>query len=131
GDLDRDLDHLVLLQAVFQPLAQSLALNELHRHKVHDAGLGLDLPDLVYGQNVRMAGGAGGAGLLLKAPDALRVLSELRRQQFESDATPKVQVLREIDLTHPARAELGKDSIMRDCLRSHARPPVPTLNHMF
>ena len=40
-----------------------------------------------------------------------------------SATTPEVQILRKIDLTHPARAEFGKDSIMRDGLRSHARPP--------
>ena len=89
GDLNRDLDRVIQFQALFQPLAQRLPLDELHRHKMCDAGLGLDLPDLVNGQNVRMAGGAGGAGLLLEAPDALRVRGELRRQQFERDDDPR------------------------------------------
>src|SRR5215467_1468624 len=54
GDLDRNFDRFVQLQALFQPLAQGLALDELHRHEMQDPGLSLDVSDLINGQNVRM-----------------------------------------------------------------------------
>src|SRR5262245_29041013 len=101
-------------------MAQGLPLDELHRHKMHGAGLSLDLPDLVNGQNIRMARSARRAGLLFETTDAFGVLRESRGQQFERDAASEIQILRKVDLSHPARAELGKDSVMRDCFRSHA-----------
>jgi hypothetical protein len=67
-----------------------------------------------------MAQGACGPGLLLEAAHTVGVLREFRRQKFERDSAAQIQVLGQVDFAHPARAELGKNPVMRDCLRDHA-----------
>ena len=71
------------------------------------------------------------ARLLLEAPDAGGVFGETGRQDFDRDLAVKPRVFREIDFSHPARADLGNDSIVREGFAEHSALGVipPSWNH--
>src|SRR5437899_1060669 len=62
-------------------------------------------------KNIGMIQGRRGARLLREAVHALRVGSEVGRQDFQSDSASELCVFREINFAHPARAEGAADLV--------------------
>jgi hypothetical protein len=52
-----------------------------------------------------------GARFLLEPPQAIRVGSDFRRQDFDSDIAAQPVVVRPIDLPHPATADGSDDTV--------------------
>src|SRR4051794_21840278 len=83
---------------------------------------------LVHRHDIRMVQSGRRSRLTLKSGCTIAVLSESRRQQLQSDLASKLEIIREIDLTHAAarnRPEYLKMSddaagfqLARDGLRS-------------
>src|SRR5207249_9195658 len=81
-DLDRVLDRLAGREAAARELlAQRLSLEEL----LDDVGRAFVGPDVVDGGDVGMVQNACGPGLLLEAPQAVRVQRKRRGQDLDRD----------------------------------------------
>ena len=68
--------------------------------------------DVVDGEHVGVIQGAGGAGFLREAAQALFVPGERRRQHLERDLAAQSRVARAVDLAHASRAE-GVEHLVR------------------
>src|SRR5437899_2929020 len=55
-----------------------------------------------------------------KAGERLRIASNILRQELQRDKAMQAGVLRLVDHTHPAAAQLLDDAVMRDGLADHA-----------
>ena len=97
-------------------LAQGLALYDLCGYEAR----AVFVADLVDRDDVRVIERGGGAGFLLEAEQALVVFRELARQHLQSHPPPEPRVLRQIDITHAARANLLENSVMGYGLGDHA-----------
>ncbi len=53
----------------------------------------------------------GGAGLLLEAAQARRVLGEVGGEDLDGDLAPQPRILRAVDLAHPTGAERRDDLV--------------------
>src|ERR1700746_2587125 len=84
-----------------------------------DEGLLVLLVNFVNGANIGMIERRSRARLPLKALQRLRVRGDVFRKKFEGDEAAKLDVLRLIDDTHTATAELFDDAVMRDGLADH------------
>ena len=109
------------------PLAQRLALEQLHRDEV----LALVLVDLVDGADAGVVEGGGGAGLALEALERGRVPRHLRGQELERDVAAELRVLGLVDDAHAAAAELRRDPVVRDRLADHSRPSLEPGGYSF
>ena len=87
---------------------QRAPLDEFH----HDEATGFSFADFVNGDDVGMIERGGGARFLLEAPHAISIGSELFGQQLERDLATEPRVFGQIDLAHPARAELLCDAVV-------------------
>ena len=72
------------------------------------------LPDLVDRNDVGVAERRSRLGLQDESPDPFLVPDQVRRQDFQRDVPLEAEVLGEIHLTHPARAERTHDAIVGD-----------------
>src|SRR5437016_10851119 len=63
-----------------------------------------------------MIQGRSGTCLLFKTAQSLGVFGEMSRQQLKRNLSAEREVLRQIHVAHPARAEPFYDSVMTDCL---------------
>jgi hypothetical protein len=107
-DLEGDLDGLAGRQrAVLQALAQRLALQQLHR-RVHRALLAAEIVDR---EDVGVRERSDGLRLPLEAPERVRVLGEIPREDLDRDLPVEPRVPRAEDDAHPALAELGEDLV--------------------
>ena len=87
--------------AELEQLAERLALHELHG----DVGRVVHPPDVVDRDDVRVVEGRGGPGLLLEPGEPLRAGRGLGPQDLDGHRAPQPDVLRAVDLAHPARAQ--------------------------
>ena len=77
------------------------------------------LPNLVNGDDVRMIQSRGTASLLLETTQPFAVFGEVSRQQFERHLATQNCILRQVDLTHAARAQRRQNSVAPDCFPKH------------
>jgi len=56
---------------------------------------------------------------LFESPQAFLILRVLAGKEFQRDAAAKYRVFRQVNLAHPARAELLKNAVVGDCLFDH------------
>jgi hypothetical protein len=82
-------------------LAERSAFDELGRDEMRLSGL----PDVVYGEDVRMVKRRGRTRFLCKASQPVFAFRKFFGQYFLRDLAVKAGIFREIYLTHPARAE--------------------------
>ena len=109
--LDAEVENLVQRQgAAAEEGAERFALDQFH----HQEGPVLELARVVDGHYVRVIQSRGGPRLLREAPDALRLMAQLRTQDLDSDVAPQGRVLRAIDDAHAAFAKLFDDAITPD-----------------
>src|SRR2546421_4860372 len=69
------------------------------------------LPDVVDGQNIRVIQSRGGSGFLPEAPHALSVVGKGNGQKLQGDLTSESRVLSQINISHPSRTDLRKNSV--------------------
>src|SRR5262245_1527106 len=120
GDFNR-LDHLDLPRGHrgVQTRPQSFSLDELGGDVMQGAGHGIDGSDLVNRNDVRVIERGRGAGLLLEAAHAVSLLGKLFEQDFDGEFAAQPRVFRQINFAHSARAELAKNTIVRNRLSDH------------
>ena len=107
GDIDRARDRQRL--AGGEERAQLLALQEFHRHVGEVAALA----DVVDGDDIGVVEAAGGLGFLVEAPFVLLHLLRVERHVDGLDRDQAVEqgVVRAVDDTHRALAELGEELV--------------------
>jgi hypothetical protein len=71
----------------------------------------IGLADLVDVRDVGVIEGGDGVGFLFEAMQPVFVLAELRREQLDGNRASQLSILREVDLTHPARAQQREDFV--------------------
>src|SRR3981081_4460860 len=67
------------------------------------------------GQNIRMIEPGSGKCLALKSKQPISVGGDVLRQDFECYLAAQGCVIRQIHLTHSARADFRDDPVMREC----------------
>ena len=80
------------------------------------------LADVVDGANVRMIQRGSRPGLRSQPLNRLRVLAEFVGYELQRDLAAQAGVLAGVDHTHPARAQLARDAIVRNCPPEHVLP---------
>src|SRR5262249_34200102 len=100
---------------------QSFSLDVFSGDKMQGAGHCIDGADFVNRNDVRVVERGGGAGLLLKAAHAIGFLGKLFEQDFESEFAAQPLVYRQVNLAHPACAQLADNAIVRNRLSDHKR----------
>ena len=117
SDLNGQIEHFGEPERLptLQSLPQRLALEQFHGQEP----LTVDVIDLVDRADVRVVQRRGGARLALKAFQCDTVLRDLRRQELQRDITVESGVVGAIHHTHPPRADLRDDAIVRDDLANH------------
>src|SRR5512132_2779400 len=109
-------------------LAQSSPIHVLHRDKIQT----IVLADFVDMGNVRMVEGRGGLGLLHETKHALATGCQLSWQDFQRNVAIKLKVLRQVDFTHPALAQLGQNLVAAKlcaCGETHRVKPSAPVRH--
>ena len=86
---------------------QGLAFDKLHRDEVH----AVSFTNFINVSDVGMVERRRGFCLLNETAHAILVCSKVSRQNLQSNFAIKFCVLRQINLTHPARADLRADFI--------------------
>ena len=61
----------------------------------------------------------GRARLQQKTVERILIARQLRRQKFQRDFAPQIEIFRLIHHTHPAAAQLAGDAVVRDGLVDH------------
>ena len=87
--------------------AQRLSLEQL----LDDVRGAVHLADVVDGGDVRVVQDAGGLRLLLEPSEAIAVLGEGGGKHLHRDVAAEARVLRAVDLSHPAGADLAEDLV--------------------
>jgi len=104
-----DLEELLETQAAgWHDVVEPPPFHQLHGEEVEAIGLF----HRVDGDDVGMIEGGDGLGLALESLQALLAGGEIRREDFQSNVPPQCGVFGPVDLTHPALAELGGDSVV-------------------
>ena len=98
------------------PFAQRLPLEQLHR----DEPLALVRVDVVNGADAGMVEGGGCARFALKALERLGRAGQVLGQELEGHGAAEASVLRLVDDTHPAAAELLDDVVVGERLADHS-----------
>ena len=91
-------------------LTQSPAFNEFG----DDVVCAFGFADLIDRQDIWVIEGGCGFGFLNKTIQLIRVLAEFFIQEFDRHFPIEPGVLGQVDLAHPARADLGDDAVMRE-----------------
>ena len=121
GDLAGEGEQRFVLQRPARDqVPQGFPVKELH----DEVGVTILLTDVVDGADVRMAKRRGGLGFTPKTSQRLRVARNTFRQEFEGNKAAQARVLRFVDHTHPATAELLDDTVVRDGLADHSKRNV-------
>ena len=117
GNLNGQIEHLGEPErlSTFQSLPQRLPFEQLHGQQ----RLPVDVVDLVDRADVRVVQRRGGTRFALEALERGMVLRERWREKLERNVTPEFRVVGAIHHTHPPRADLVKDAIVRDDLANH------------
>ena len=117
GNLNGQIEHFCEPErlAIRQPLPQGLPFEQLHGQQRLTVGV----VDLVDRADVRVVQRRGGARLALEALEREMVARELRRQKLQRNVAAESGVVGAIHHTHPTRADLLEDAIVRDDLANH------------
>ena len=95
-------DFRQLHRAAFHALAQRLTLNKLGGNEMR----AVCLADFINRQDVGVIECRRGSCLSLKSPQVFRVVCQFVGQNFDGHLAAQIQVLRQINFAHAARAEL-------------------------
>jgi hypothetical protein len=107
GDLDCVVQGLAHGQrSPLQPLPQGLALDQLRDEK----GRPLVVAKVVDREDVRVVQAARGAGLLLEAPQAIRVGPQALRQDLDNHVATEPLIVGQEDFSHPAAPQRLQDA---------------------
>ncbi len=118
GDLHAEVEHRLHRQrSVREPPAQGGPVEQLHDEKRQIAMA----PDVIERADVRMAERRCRTRFTLKALERKRILRQLRREKFDGNLAAETRVLRAIDDTHAAFANLVEDPVMGNGLANHLR----------
>jgi len=90
-----------------QPLAQGLALEQLHHHERRTA-VGADVEDRA---DVGVVQRSGGTGLLLEPSDTLGVAGKIGEDDLDGDIAAQAGVVGTVDLARSADSERGDDPV--------------------
>ena len=104
-------------RALVQARAQGGSLEELR----HDVGKSVLLPHVVHREHVRIREAAGGARLLLEAPQSVGVAGQRTREDFHRDVAIQARVTRAVHLAHPPRAQRTQDLVRPEARRDERR----------
>ena len=116
GDFDSPVEHVIQ----WQGLAGDAMLQRGAFHVFHgDERLAVLIADFVDGADVGMIQCGRCSRLSSKAFESLRVLGHVFGKKFERDKTTEGGILRFVDDTHAAAAELFDDAVVRDGLADH------------
>src|SRR2546426_8044393 len=103
GDLDAGADNVCRFHwPAADLLIEGPPLDVFHGDEMECVGL----PDLINVRDVGTLQLRGRAGLLQETMEALLIARNVGRQNLERHCAIKLRVVREVNLTHPARAEL-------------------------
>jgi len=69
--------------------------------------------DFINGDDIGMIKCRSGLGFADKTAHSSFVFGKLRRQNLQSDFAVKFRILRQINLAHSARADVGDDAVVR------------------
>jgi hypothetical protein len=94
-------------RALVQARAQGGSFEELR----HDVGESVLLTHVVHREHVRIREAAGGARLLLEAPQSLGVAGQRAREDLDRDVAIQARVPRAVHLAHPPRAQRAQDLV--------------------
>src|SRR5436190_20746883 len=89
------------------------------------------------GDDIRMIESRGRPRFLHKPAHSLGIAGELLGKDLESDAPVELCIVSQIHFTHPARADLGDDSIVREgfadhsALRLYRNSPRPSIERLI
>jgi hypothetical protein len=89
-------------------LPECYAFNKLHGDEVRP----LALTNLVNVRDVRMVESGRGRGLLFETAHSILVSSHFGGKNLQRDFAMESQILRQINFTHPALADLGNGAVM-------------------
>ena len=103
AELSGDMSHFRKLErSVLEALAERRPVDELHR----DERRGLEISDLVDGNNVGMVERRGGSSFLLETLPPQSVGADVRAKDLDGGIAAESGVSRTVELPHPARAYL-------------------------
>src|SRR5271167_1388838 len=121
SDLDGNVEQLVSLERlVLDHVVERLPLEQLH----DDHPIFVMLLDVVDGANIWMVQRRSRARFLQKALQRALCLVELRRKKLDGDVASQQGVLRFVNHTHAAAAQLGHDRILPDGPTDHRKAPL-------
>src|ERR1700751_2518102 len=116
GDLDGEREDQVRVhRTIPDAVLQRHAIEEFH----HDERLTVLLTDVVDSTDIRMVQRRGSLCLPLKPGERLMIAGDILRQELERHKAMKACVLRFVNHTHSASAELLDDAIVGDGLVDH------------
>src|SRR5215472_16587488 len=95
-------------RSAFYQLAHRMAFEQLRNH----IGRAVVKAHLVHRENVGMIQRGRGPRLLSKAPKAIGIIGQERRQYFDGNVSRQAQVSRLINLAHPAGADELMDFVV-------------------
>lgn len=118
----RDLDRQRQQTFSLQRTPRNFVLDRHPIQKLHgDERPSLLLTNVVDSANIGVIQRRRGLRLALKAGKCLRIVSNIFREEFQSDEPVEPRVLGFIDNSHAPTAELFDDAVMRDDLPDHWR----------
>src|SRR6266566_3718519 len=121
GDLDAQREQSFQFHGTAgNAVLQGCAFQKLHGNE----RLPFLFPDVVDGADVGMIQGGRSLCFSLESGESMRITGYILRQKLERDETVETSVLRFVNHSHPAAAELLDDAVMRDGLADHAEKPL-------
>ena len=122
GDLDGVAQRLIQPDAFAADQAvQRLAGHVLHGDEIHRLPVHLPGVDVENGDDVAIAQGRRGFGLLREARAAIGIGDGGGRQHFDGDGAIQMGVECAIDHAHPSSAQLGFDAIVPESFAYHGQ----------
>lgn len=112
GNVEESIQSKPMLR---QELRQGLPLHELHGNEVDV----VVLLHRAHMDDVRMIERSDGFGFSGETGAAFHACGKCRRKDLESDLAIQLGVFGQIDVTHPARANLLQDLVVREGLSDH------------
>ena len=120
GNLDPKREQSVhSIGAIADDVLQRGSVEVLH----DDERLAVLLADVVDRADIRMIERRRSLGFAAKPFERLPILSDVFREKFQRDKAVEARVLRFVNNTHAAAAQLLDDAVMRDNLANHSPPP--------
>src|ERR1700730_9871461 len=96
-------------------MLQSVALHQFHG----DEGLAFALVNFIDGADIRMVESGRRTSLAAKTFQALRIVSYIFWQEFQSNKAPQARIFRLINNAHSAATKYLNNSVVSDGLANH------------